>query len=356
MVELTGKRIFPKALESFSVNALVQAGMREKDAAVAAEVFVATDTWGIHTHGTYNLINYVRKIRAGGIDPQATPEVVAKGPCWAIVDGNSAIAMVTSVKAMELAITEAATMGIGFAGVKNSNSFGAAAYYANMAVKHDMIGLVLTNVGLSMTAPGSRGCVIGNNTLAYAVPAGEERPIFLDIATSVVAGTKVGVAKKLGQPIPNTWMVDERGVPTSDASKYPLAASLLPMAGHKGYGLAVMLEVLAGVLTGAGVTTEVASWGVDLPARPKTGHAFVAINVDAIIPIQRFKERMDKMIRGIKESPKADGEKRIYLPGEMEWEKYDDALKYGILLPPETVENLSCLAEEMGIELTGLFQ
>jgi len=348
MHELERKRIAPSALKAFCAQAFVKAGLPEDHASVTAEVLVATDTWGIHTHGTYNVLNYVRKIRMGGIDPRAVPEVAAEGPAWAIVDGHSAMAMVSSVMAMDLAIRKAAAVGIGFAGVRESNHFGAAAYYAHMAVKRDMIGLAYTNTALCTTAPGSRGAVIGNNPLAYAVPAGKEHPLLFDIAMSCVAGTKIDVAKKLGKPIPNYWMVDENGVPTTDVSKYPLAASLLPMAGHKGYGLAVMVEVLAGVLTGAGVTTELISWGPFPSERPKTGHAFIAINVGAIMDVQNFKARMDKLIRGIKQSPKAKGSERIYLPGEMEWETYDEASKRGILLPPETVANLITLAEELG--------
>jgi len=352
MQGLSQKRVSPEALKTFCIEALLRAGMSESPARVTAEVLVTTDTWGIHTHGTYNLFNYVRKIRAGGIAPRAVPEITADGPCWASLDGHCAIAMVTSCMAMETAISKAKSTGIGFAGVRNSNHFGAAAYYASMALQHEMIGLAFTNTGLAMTAPGSRGAVIGNNPLAYAAPAGEERPLLMDIALSVVAGTKVEIAKKLGKPIPDNWIVDEAGLPTTDPGKYPSAVSLVSMAAHKGYGLALMVEILAGVLTGAGVTTGVVSWGPNLPAPPHTGHSFIAIDVSAMMPLQQFKMRMDTMIRGIRESPKAAGAERIYLPGEMEWEKRDQALKLGLLLPAETITNLSSLAKDVGLRLT----
>jgi LDH2 family malate/lactate/ureidoglycolate dehydrogenase len=181
-----------------------------------------------------------------------------------------------------------------------------------MAVKHDMIGLAISNVCPGMTAPGARGSVIGNNPFSYVVPAGNEKPIFLDIAMSVVAGTNIWIARNQGKQIPDNSMVDEDGIPTTDGGKYAVAFSLLPMGGYKGYGLAVLVEVLAAVLTGAGATTEVPSWGLDLPNPTNTTHAFPAFNVDKIIPIQQFKNRMDRMIRPIKESPKGAGTGLIF--------------------------------------------
>src|ERR1044071_8708463 len=145
MQDATRRPVAPEVLKRFCVEALLRTGMRESPAKVTADVLVTTDTWGIHTHGTYNLFNYVRKIRAGGIDAHALPEITAEGPSWASIDGHCAIAMFTSCMAMETAISKAKNTGIGFSGVRNSNHFGAAAYYASMALNHDMIGLAFTN-------------------------------------------------------------------------------------------------------------------------------------------------------------------------------------------------------------------
>lgn len=355
MLALSHKRILPQTLKSFCVEALVRAGMRERDAGIAAEVLVTTDTWGTYTHGTNHLRNYVNKIKAGGIDPQAVPEVIAEGPSWAIVDGHSALGMVTSCQAMELAISKAKAAVISYVGVRNSAHFGAAGYYASLAVQHDMIGLAMSNADSNMTGPGARGSLIGNNPLAYAVPAGRERPIFLDIALSAVASAKVWAAKALGKNIPDNWIVDAEGVPTTDVSKYPHASTLLPMAGHKGYGLALMVETLGAVLTGAAVTEEVKSWILNLADRSCLGHAFLAINIGTIMPVELFKERMDTMIRRIKESPKAKGSERIYLPGEMEWERRAEAVERGMLLPEDVIANLSAVAQDLGMDLTSLF-
>ena len=329
---------------------MLKAGMSGEHARITADVFVTTDTWGTYTHGTKQLRGLLKNMRSGALDAKAVPEVVAEGSGWCIVDGNFAMPTVTSCMAMKLTIEKAKTSGIGYAGVRHSGHFGAAGYYANMAVKEDMLGLAMTNVDPCMTIPGAKGKVLGTNPIAYAVPAGKEKPIFLDIATSAVAANKIFAAKALGKSIPDNWLVDENGLSTTDPNKYDVGA-LLPMSVHKGYGLALMVEVLCAVLTGAAVTKEVKSWIFDYDKPTNEGHAFIAINIGAMMPIQQFKDRMDRLIKEIKESPKAKGVERIYLPGEMEWERRDEALKNGIELPEDVIASLTGLAEDVGLEL-----
>lgn len=340
-----------ESLSTFCVEAMRRCGMGEEDARVTADVLVTTDTWGVHTHGTKLLINYIARIRAGGMDPQAVPHVISEGPSWAIVDAKQAMAMVASCQAMGIAVVKARGTGIGYVGVRNSTHFGAAGFYANMAAAKDMLGLAMSNADPNMTAPGAKSRIIGNNPLAYAAPAGSEKPIMLDIAMSAAAASKIHTAHSLGQKIPGTWLADKDGLPTTDPSVYEFSGALFPFAGHKGYGLAVMVEVLAAVLAGAGVTTDVKSWGRYPGDSTGTGHAFMAINIAAMMPVELFKRRMDVMIRRIRESPKAKGSDRIYLPGEMEWERREKALKHGICLPEDVVANLRRLGEEMGIGL-----
>ena len=338
-------------LANFCIEAMLKSGMRREDARVTADVLVTTDTWGVYTHGTKQLINYIARIRAGGMNPQAVPQVVSEGHSWAIMDARQAMAMVSSSKAMEIAIAKAAKTGIGYVGVWNSTHFGAAGFYANMAAEQNMVGLAMSNADANMTAPGARFRVIGNNPFAYAAPAGSEKPIVLDIAMSTVAAGKINAAQARGLKIPDTWLADKDGLPTTDPSVYEFSGALLPFGGHKGYGLAVMVEVLGAVLTGAAVTTDVKSWGL-YPGDPTgTGHAFIAIDIAAMMPVELFKQRMDAMIRRIKESPKAKGSERIYLPGEMEWERREMALKQGISLPEDVIANLKRLGEESGIGL-----
>jgi ureidoglycolate dehydrogenase (NAD+) len=352
----SSRTVAPEKLKAFCVEALLKVGMREADAFTVATVLVTTDTWGIFTHGARHLRNYLRKIRAGGIDPQAAPEVVSEGPAWATIDGHAAIGMVPSCLAMELAIRKAQTFGLAYVGVRKSSHFGAAGYYANMAVPHDMIGLVMSNADPNMTAPGARVSVIGNNPLAFAVPAGQEKPVFLDIAMSTVAASKILAAKGLGVPIPENWIVDENGIPTISTSGYPLTGSLQPMAGHKGYGLAILIEVLSAVLTGAAVTTEVGRWISDLSRPPGTGHAFIAIDIGTIMPAMEFKARVDRMIRDIHAAPLAQGAERIYLPGEMEWEKRERAMQHGMTLPADVMADMIGIGEDVGLDAMGLLE
>ncbi|NLX07300.1 MAG: Ldh family oxidoreductase [Phycisphaerae bacterium] len=343
-------RVRTDQLIAFCTAALVEVGMEHGAAQAAVEVLVTTDQLGVFTHGVRNLRLYVRRLREGGLDASAAPRVVKEGPSWALVDGGSALAMLTGKLAMETAVEKAKKTGVAFVGARNSCHFGAAGVYALMAARRDAIGLSMSNDVPSMTAPGARSHILGTNPLAFAVPAGEEKPVLLDIAMSTVAGSKIYQAISQGKPIPNTWIVDGEGVPTTDGGVYPHAASLLPMAGHKGYGLALLIDILSALVTGAASRGEVVSWIFgDQTVPTGHGHAFISIDPGAIVPIEQFKQRMDAMIRDIRRQPKAKNSQRIFLPGEMEWEKFDEAQRLGIALPDDVAESLALLAKETGV-------
>ncbi len=349
-LESLDKPVPPEKLEELCVAAMLKAGLKKKHAEITARVLVSTDLWGVFTHGTKQLRGLLKNIRDGRLDPKAEPEVVRDVPAAALVDGHFAMPMVSSTRAMNLAIEKARELGTAFVGVTHSGHFGAAGYYANMAAENDMIGLSMCNVEPFMTVPGAKGRVLGTNPIAYAIPAGEEPTVFLDIATSAVAVSKVFAARARGEEVPPTWFVDADGNPSTDPSKIDDGA-MLPMAGHKGYGIAVLIEVLSAVLTGSAVMSEVKSWVLDLPEPSNQGHAFMVINPSVFMPVEEFKTRVDAMIREIKSAPKALGATRIYLPGEMEWERREKFLKNGIELPSDVVANLKLMAEEWGVEL-----
>jgi LDH2 family malate/lactate/ureidoglycolate dehydrogenase len=344
------KRISPEKLREFCVQAFVKCGITPERAGIIADVLVMTDTWGTFSHGTGALKHYVNTMKAGGINPTASPEVIAEGASWAVVDGHSCMGMLSCTLAMTMAIEKARKSTIAWVGVRNSSHFGAAGYYANMAVDQGMIGIAMSNADPNMVVPGARGHVIGNNPMAYAVPAGDEFPILFDIALSAVAAGKIYAKKALGQSIPSDWITDADGLPTSDPSQWPHSGSMMPMAGHKGYGIALLIEVLAGVLTGAGMLSEVKSWmwSSDQPSR--LGDAFIAIDVGAILPLEDFKRRVDHVIREIRQAPKAKGSERVYAPGEMEWEKRKDALKNGIPLPEPVFADLDRVGKQLGLD------
>lgn len=338
-------------LARFCVETMCRSGMTETDARLAADVLVTTDLWGVHTHGTKSLRLYLKRMREGGLKARGVPRVIKEGPAWAVMDGDNALGMVSSCRAMETAIAKAKGAGIGFVSVRNGCHFGAAGYYAQLAVKHDMVGLAMGNADANMTVPGGRGKIVGNNPLAYAAPAGAETPLMLDMALSTVAAGKINAAAEAGKPIPDTWIAGEDGLPATDPSLYPFHACLMPMAGHKGYGLALLVETLSALMSGARMLGDIVSWNVGRFSEP-TGHgcAFVALDVGAMLPIGDFKKRMDEMIRRIRGSALAKGSDRIWLPGEIEAEKMKKALSAGMKLPQDVRESLRGLAEDVGMK------
>lgn len=349
------KKIKTDVLYAFAVNSMLDCGLSRKDAETVADVLVGTDTFGVLTHGTKNLLGYATKLRAGGLNPKAVPEVAAEGPAWALMNGNQAMGMVSGSRAMELAVEKAKQCGIAYVGVKNSCHFGAAGYYANIAAKNGMIGLVMSNADPIMAVPGGCGVSIGSNPFSYAAPMGNGESVFLDIALSNVAALKVIMAKEKGQTLPAGCLVDTEGRPTTDPQTFPQASSLAPMAAHKGYGLAVMVEIFAAVLTGAGVLSQVKSWNLDPAAPNNAGHAFIAVDVGKMMPMQDFEARMAALAQELRSARKAQGTERIYLPGEMEWEKRRKAERDGFIeVPDNMADALNKLSQQNGIPLEWL--
>ncbi len=345
-----------QSLHQFTSNAFLNVGMSEADAATGADVLATTDAWGIFTHGTKSLAGYLRRLQADGLRAKGRPRVVREGGGWASVDGDSSLGMVASVFAMKTAIAKAREQGIAYVGVHNSCHFGAAGYYAWLAAREGLIGISMANDIPSVAAPGSRGSITGSNPLAYAVPAGNRRPILLDISTATVAGGKVYAARARGEPIPANWIIDGNGRPTTDPSGFPQVGALLPMAGHKGYGLSLLIETLSGILSGAAVTWGIRSWAHDDASLPTLhGAAFLAIDPECICGRDEFTRKVEGLIDEIHGSPRADGVERLIVPGEPEWERYDRALSEGIALPTDVLENLQKAAEMTGLKLETLF-
>ena len=346
------KKIKTEDLLDFSEQALIKTGVPHENARLTAETLVQTDMFGVVTHGTKNLGQYIVKIEAGGLDAKAEPTIVCEGPAFAIVNGNKALGMVTASKAMKIAVEKAKKVGIAYVGVRNSCHFGAAGYYANLAAKEGMIGIAMSNTDPVIAVPNGAAKAIGTNPFSFAVPTGDGKSVFLDVALSTVAALKVVMAKESGMEIPDTWIVDEEGQPTTDASLFPQNASLQPMAAHKGYGLAVLVETLSAVITGAGMLSEVASWNLDMSSTNNAGHAFIAVDIAQMTDPDEFKDRMSRLVRELKNGPKAKGKNEIFLPGEMEWNKYIKAKTMGELeLTDAMAESLLKLSDKTGIRI-----
>jgi ureidoglycolate dehydrogenase (NAD+) len=336
-------------LIDFCSAAMTEVGLSSKDARGTAELLTRTDMRGIYTHGTVSLRRYVQLMRDGGIDTKAVPEITDEGPAWAQIDAHQAVGMVAGRVGMETAIQKASGCGIGMAGVRHSNHFGAASAYTLMALEHNMLGISMSNTDVVMNIPGGRGAVLGNNPLSYAVPARNQPPIVLDIAMSTVAGGKVVSSRERGEPLPEGWLTDENGLPTTDPDVFTVSGALTPFGNHKGYGLALLVESLAGVLAGAAMTLDILSWAKTSEDECNEGHSFIAIDVGAMMPMAQFYERIDELIRRMREAPKAKGETRTYVPGEMEYDSEHIARQEGVPLTQMAVNSLTGLAEDIGL-------
>jgi len=351
-------------LKDFCTRVFVEMGVPPDDAAVTADVLVAANLRGIDSHGVARLKRYVDGLRNGMMMARPNVEIVHETPCTALMDGGGGLGQPVGVRGMKLAIEKAQRMGVGFVAVRNSNHYGIAGYYSMMALEHEMIGISMTNAAVLVVPTFGRDAVLGTNPLSVAAPAGQERPFVLDMATSVVTRGKLEEYDRKGKPLPLTWATDERGIPTSDAARVlknllaragggilPLGGAREADGGHKGYGLALLVDILCGVLPGAGYATTIypkTPEGKPLPAN--VGHFFGAIRVDAFRPLEEFKATMDDIIRILKNSPKAEGAERIYIHGEKEFEEEERRRRGGIPLHPKTMAMMRQVAAELGVE------
>jgi LDH2 family malate/lactate/ureidoglycolate dehydrogenase len=323
---------------------------------LTADLMVRTDLRGVDSHGVGMLPTYQRWHRRGWIVPDAEPKVCRDEGTTAVLDGQQAFGHYAATRGMELAIAKARAHGVGFVTCRNSNHYGAAANYSMMALAHDMIGVSLTNSGPAVVPTYGRRAMLGTNPISVAAPAGRQVPFVLDLATSTVAIGKLSVALRWGRPIPPGWALDEEGQPTTDPAVAYETRRLTPLGatrelgGHKGYGLAVMVDILAGVLAGAAFA-DVRRRDPD-PVRADIGHFFGAIDVARFRELDAFEADMDDLLRTLKESPKAAGRDRIYVAGEPEWECEQRRRREGIPLAPGLVSQLRALSAETGVPFT----
>jgi LDH2 family malate/lactate/ureidoglycolate dehydrogenase len=341
-------RVFPaKRLEAFITGALTALGLPEQDAAVCATRVTEADLRGVDTHGIFRLPHYCKRIRAGGINLRPRVRPVRENAVTALVDGDNGMGHVVMTYATRLAIRKAAEVGLAWVGTFNGNHAGAGAVYSTMPVAHDMIGMYMTVAnGNHMPPWGGVEVMLGTNPISVAIPAGNEPPIALDIATTVSSYGKVKLAAQKGESIPVGWMIDRKGQPLTDP-KRAAEGFLLPIGGYKGYGLNVVIGMLAGVLNGAAFGRNVVDFNKDFATRNNSGHMILAVRVDNFQPVDAFKQEMDRVIREIRESERMENVDRIWLPGEMEHHRIRERLERGIPLAPAVVDQLRQLAVEL---------
>ncbi len=343
-------RVPADELYQFAEGAFERIGLTSEHAAAVADTLVQADLRGTYSHGVIRLPFLVARVQKGGANPRPKIRVVQDHLGTAVMDGDRALGQVTGIECMRLAIAKARVTGIGCAVARNSDFIGACAYYPMMALTVDMIGLGWTNSFPGMAPWGGRTNGICNNPLAVAVPTLRRPPIVLDMAMSVVAGGRVRLAAKKGEKIPLGWVVNKEGKQTDDPNDLPRGGALLPL-GYKGYGLAVIGEILSGVLPAARILTEIPSW-FGAPESPVgNGHFHLAIDVARFGDVAAFKARVDQMIDMLKATPRMDGVDEILVPGEPEARKAAEQQALGVQVPVPVVRDLRNLAEGLRVEL-----
>ena len=343
-----------KNLKEYIIRFLSALGVPELDALIAADVLISADLRGINSHGIIRLHSYYGDgLRNRQIDPLSPLKVIKESPSTLALDGGNGLGQVVAYRAMSRCIKMADDTGIAITTVRNSNHFGIAGYFAMMALQEDMIGISLTNAQPLVVPTYGLQRMIGTNPIAVAVPAGEEKPYVLDMATSIVPLGKVAVHQKTGQAISKGWGVNQRGELTTDPTEVIHNGALLPLGGpaelrgYKGYGLSLLVDLLSGVLAGAAFGR-----GVGRPAddhNADVGHFFAAIKIENFRPLDYFKADMDDYIRSLKESPKLPGQHRIFIHGEKEFELQEKYLKEGVPLYSEVVESLIKAGTKAGV-------
>jgi LDH2 family malate/lactate/ureidoglycolate dehydrogenase len=345
-----GIRFPADRLRAWSEQVFQKVGVAKNDAALLTDTLIEANFRGVDTHGvTRVLCTYVKRIQAGVMSPRTELAVVRERASTALIDCKNSIGQVGAARAMRLAIDKAAKTGVAFVAVTHSNHYGAAAYWAMMAPEHGMIGFSSTNAPATVAPTGGRMAMLGTNPFAFAIPAGQEQPMVLDLATTVVARGRVMLYAKQNKPLEPGWAFDERGVPTTDPHA-ALKGLLAPIGGYKGYGISLAIDLLCGVLTGSSYGSHFPGFLADNLKEPTdVGSVFAAINIESFMDLPEFKASMDKALREMKNSERADGVKRIYIPGEIELETKADRLKHGIPIPEAVVKDFVALGQELKV-------
>jgi LDH2 family malate/lactate/ureidoglycolate dehydrogenase len=331
----------------------------DEDARIAASVLVAADARGIPSHGVARLRRYIRGIETGQMLPRAPVEVLTETPVSIVYDAHGAMGAPVSVRAMESVIRKARVSGAAFCCVRDSNHFGIAGYYAMMALPEDMLGIAMTNTAALGVPTFGRLAMYGTNPIAFAAPADEEGAFVLDMSTTVVTRGRIEVYERLGKELPEGWAIDRYGRPARDAHSlledmlYRVGGGILPLGGagedfggHKGYGLAVMVDILCAVLSGAPFGPALSDTA---ESSGRVSHFFGALRIDAFRDPRAFRQDMDRMLKALRNCPPAEGATRVYFAGLKEFEQEAECRRLGIPLLEQTYSQLCTIGYEYGV-------
>jgi LDH2 family malate/lactate/ureidoglycolate dehydrogenase len=336
-------RVKSAQLKEVAVEILKGFQATEEEAGLVAESLVRADMRGIDTHGVHFLTLLAQRVDAGMIRVPTTVTVVKDDGATALIDGGDGLGQVAAHRAMELCIQKARRFGIGTALVRNTNHVGILAFYVIHAARHGMIGIAMGNSAPSMAPWGGTEPFFGTNPIAIAVPSGTEEPVVLDMASSLVARGKIRRAERMKEPIPLGWALDATGAPTTDPAA-AMKGTLLPIGGPKGYGLALMIDLISGLLSGSQYGPKVKTF--HQPVGPTgVGMCAMAVDIARFMPLDQFRSLLQAHLRAIRESKKAPGTSRIYLPGEIESEEEKRSAASGVEVSAATVNHLNQLLE-----------
>ncbi|MDB5199882.1 MAG: Ldh family oxidoreductase [Chitinophagaceae bacterium] len=349
------KKFSYQQLFSFSKNIFLKIGCSNRDAETAATSLLIADLRGVDSHGVARLSGYVRLWEVKRINAKPVIKIIHETPSTATIDGDAGLGLVVAPHAMKVAIEKAKQVGTGWVSVKNSNHFGIAGSHAMMALQDDMIGIAMTNASALVAPTFSVERMLGTNPIAVAIPAGNEPPFVADFATTTAANGKLEILQRKNAAMPVGWAQTKDGEPSTDPHALKDGGALLPLGGdrehgsHKGYALGAIVDIFSAVLSGA----NYGPWVPPFPAYvaiPENmpgegiGHFFGAMRIDAFRPATEFKTHMDKWIQRFRSAKTTKGEKRVYIPGDMEREWEEERMKEGIPLLQPVIDDLNSLA------------
>jgi L-2-hydroxycarboxylate dehydrogenase (NAD+) len=354
-------KVFPiEVLRDFSTRIFLHFRVPKADAAQAADVLASADLRGIDSHGVARLTSYVELLSEGLINPTPKIKILRSTPSTATIDGDNGLGLVVGPQANKIAMDMAEKAGSGWVSICNTNHFGIAGYYVLQALKRDMIGWAMTNSTKLVTPLWGAERMLGTNPIAIAFPGKDEPAIVIDMATCAAAYGKIEMARRRGQPIPQGWGIDNQGRGTTNPDDIVAGGALLPLGsdrergGHKGYGLAIMVDVLCGALGGAnwGPFTPPFALRQETPARSVgkgIGHFFGAMRIDGFIEADEFKRQIDDFVRTFRATKPAPGTNGPLIPGDPEREAEKVRSKEGVPLIMPVVEELRAISKKIGI-------
>ncbi len=347
-------------VQNFIKQIFLASGASDNHATLASNALISADLRGVDSHGIARLSGYIRLWKQKRLNVTPNLHIVHETPSTAVLDGDLGVGLVVAQEAMKIAIDKAKIAGTGWVAVKNSNHFGIAGYHAMQALPHDMIGICMTNASPLVAPTFSKDRMLGTNPIAVAIPAGEEPPFIMDMATTPAANGKLEVNERLGKPIPEGWTQTSNGKTTTDSRALKEGGAMLPLGSdrthgsHKGYCLGSWVDIFSAVLSGANYGPWVPPFVSFLSPPPDTvgegiGHFVGVMRIDAFRPADEFKSHMDNWIRTFRKAQSIDNNQKVEIPGDQERRIEQERLANGIDIHPTVIEELKQLSKELKI-------